>query len=195
MLSMLKSWQGEVEINGNTYKNIQDATTDFKAFTGNIHIILRSNQCNVNTQVIQGQNQVNIQPNTASTSGQECVITVKSYMTKFATPEFDFMAKFNNDNPMPLRTMTGTIEKETRGMYYMKLHGEVTDTVTCMRCGRTLTNAVSKMYGIGPECIHKVPFFINVDPNEVKYIQDNIKNVEWEGWVIKSAITSMKEVG
>lgn len=194
MLSMLKSWQGEVEIDGNTYKNIQDATAHFKAPTGDIHIILRSTQSNTNTQVIQRQNQVDMQLNMTPTFGKEYVVTVKSYMTKVATPQFDFMVKFNHNNPMPLRIMTGTIEKETRGMYYMKLHGNAGETVTCMRCGRVLTNPLSKLYGIGPECIHKVPFFIDVDPNEVDYIKDNLVNVEWEGWIIKSAITNMKEV-
>ena len=41
-------------------------------------------------------------------------ITVKSYMTQKSTPTFDFMSKWNNDTPMPLRVMYGTKLEETR---------------------------------------------------------------------------------
>ena len=65
-------------------------------------------------------------------------IEVKSYMLKKATPDFDFMQKWNNDGPMPLKIMVGTVVKETKGMVYMKLHGDIFEEKTChcMKCGK-----------------------------------------------------------
>ena len=115
-------------------------------------------------------------------------------MTRKASPEFDFMAKFNNDNPMPLRTMVGIAEKETRGMVYMHLHGEAKPEVRCLRCNRELTNPVSRLYGIGPECIHKIPIFFDIDIEDVDSIKEKMVNVEWSGWIVKSAIVEKEEV-
>lgn len=126
-------------------------------------------------------------------------ITVKQYMTKKATPEFDFMARWNNDNPMPLRTMVGTVEKETRGMVYMKLHGDMyaEKMCTCMKCGRTLTNPVSQYFGIGPECgghNYVNPFNSEEELKEaVASYRKQLQEVTWEGWIIKSAITDGAE--
>jgi hypothetical protein len=53
--------------------------------------------------------------------GKSYRITVKKYMTEPATSTFDFHSKWNEDKPMPLTVMQGSIEKETRGMYYMSL--------------------------------------------------------------------------
>ena len=53
--------------------------------------------------------------------GKSYRITVKKYMTEPATSTFDFHSKWNDDKPMPLTVMQGSIEKETRGMYYMTL--------------------------------------------------------------------------
>lgn len=49
----------------------------------------------------------------------ETTIKVKAYMTKPATPQFDFMQKWNNNKPMPYRIMKGEKVKETKGMVYM----------------------------------------------------------------------------
>lgn len=53
--------------------------------------------------------------------GKSYRITVKKYMTEPATSTFDFQNRWNNGIPMPLTVMQGSIEKETRGMYYMSL--------------------------------------------------------------------------
>ena len=125
-------------------------------------------------------------------------IEVKNYMMKKSTPEFDFMAKWNNDNPMPLKIMVGSVEKETRGMVYMKLHGDILaeKTVRCMKCGRTLSNPVSQYFGIGPECgghNYVNPF----DTEEqlkaaVAEYKKTLNDITWEGWIIKSAITNQE---
>ena len=122
-------------------------------------------------------------------------ITVKQYMTKPATPEFNFMAQWNNDNPMPLRTMVGDIIQETRGMYFMRLHGDITEKITrtCMKCGRELTNPVSQYFGIGPECgghNYVNPFNSEEELEKaVEAYREELNKTVWTGWVIKSAIT------
>ena len=81
----------------------------------------------------------------------------------------------------------------------MKLAGIEKDSYcNCMRCGRPLTNNVSKFYGLGPECGNHAyinPF--NNDTDLKDYIEEcksKIVNVKWEGWIIKSAITEWEEI-
>ena len=121
-------------------------------------------------------------------------------MTQQSNPGFDFMSKWNNDVPMPFRTMTGVKVKETPGMVYMKLHGDIwaEQIITCMKCGRVLSNPVSRYFGIGPECGgHKYinPFNSDSELKEaVAKYKEQLKNITWEGWIIKSAITECEEV-
>lgn len=180
---LLNDWKGELDINDKHYNNVQDAVSVFKTLSADSHIILQSNIKNVNKAEIS-----------VSEDELQYRITVKKYMTQEATPEFDFMARWNNNIPMPLRTMTGTVEKETRGMIYMKLHGQAESVVKCMRCGRTLTNPVSMKYGIGPECITKVPFIMNLDMNDVDGIKQKLVDVTWEGWIIKSSLLEFEKI-
>lgn len=125
--------------------------------------------------------------------GKSYKITVKKYMTEPATANFDFQDKWNNGIPMPMCIMQGEVLKETRGMYCMALGGHIERNATyCMCCGRQLTNPVSKLYGIGPECSAKLGL-ITVESEEeakekLKYLEGQISNITWEGWVIKSAI-------
>lgn len=175
MLTMLQTWKGKVEINGVEYESIQDATKHFKRVSDDIHIILKSNSEKRQKERIE-----------ASESNSEYEITVKQYMTQKATPEFDFMAKWNNNEPMPMRIMQGTVEKETRGMVYMKLHGLAKPTVTCYCCGKELTNIISRHYGIGPICLSKLG--INIPIEDVDDIREELVNITWEGWVIRSSI-------
>lgn len=125
-------------------------------------------------------------------------IEVKKYMLKKATPEFDFMAKWNNDNPMPLKIMVGTVEKETRGMVYMKLHGDILSekTFRCIKCGKPLTNPVSQYFGIGPECGgHNYVNPFDTEEQLKAAVADykvKLNNITWEGWIIKSAITNQE---
>ena len=177
LAELLKDWKGEIAVDN------ERCNFDFKTLSADSHIVLHSAQKNVSKSKIE-----------AVEAKTEYKITVKKYMTEPASPEFDFMAKWNNNNPMPLRTMTGTVEKETRGMVYMNLHGQAEPVIKCMRCGRTLTNPVSKMYGIGPECITKVPFIMNLDINDVDEIKKRLVDVTWSGWIIKSAILEKEEV-
>lgn len=127
-------------------------------------------------------------------------IRVAKYMTKKATPEFDFMKKWNNNVPMPYLYMVGTKEKETRGMVYMKLRPDITAEhfITCIKCGRALKDPISQYYGIGPSCgnhAYRHPFKSKKDmeADVIRYKQKILKET-WEGWVIKRAIYDEKEV-
>lgn len=184
MLSMLKDYKGTVEINGVKYDSISDAQKRFKSKSDTITIKLSSNHSERKSEQIRANLEHTIKK-----------ITVKQYMTRQATPEFDFMKQWNNDVPMPLRTMIGTVEKETRGMVYMKLHGDITEekTLHCLKCGRPITNPVSQYFGMGPECgCHNYinPFYSKEElENAIKdYREKVLHNMTWEGWLPKSSI-------
>lgn len=130
--------------------------------------------------------------------GKSYKITVKKYMTQPATSNFDFQDKWNNGNPMPLCIMQGEVIKETRGMYYMSLKGKAESTSKCLVCGKKITNPISKIYGIGPDCSEKVGL-IRIESEEeakekLKHIMEQIDDISWTGWVIKSAIKEWKEI-
>lgn len=130
--------------------------------------------------------------------GKSYKITVKKYMTEPATANFDFQDKWNNGKPMPLCIMQGEVIKETRGMYYMSLHGKAEPTSKCLVCGRVLLNPISKLYGIGPECSEKIGL-IRIESEEeakekLKHIMAQIDDISWTGWVIKSAIKEWEEI-
>ena len=186
MLTMLKDFKGTVEINGKPYKSITDAISSFRASDSSVCIRLLS----------KSDNAIEHDSNVNNDIPLVHKITVKAYMTRKATVDFDFMLKMNNDEPMPLRTMIGTIEKETPGMYYMKLHGDITSERTkyCLKCGRPITNPVSQYFGMGPECgghNYVNPFYSKEELQAaVNEYRKKLVNIKWEGWVIKSAITS-----
>ena len=171
---LLKDWKGEILIDDN-------AVVDFKTLSTDSHIKLLAKRKNANKAKIEAVNDV-----------VEYEIEVKKYMTEKASAGFDFMQKWNNDNPMPMRIMQGTIEKETRGMVYMKLHGLAKPTITCRCCGKELTNPISRHYGIGPICLSKIG--IARDINDIENIKEELVNISWEGWIIKSAITEKKAI-
>jgi hypothetical protein len=111
------------------------------------------------------------------------------------------MKTWNDDNPMPLRTMVGTVEKETKGMVYMHLHGDITSKVTsvCMKCGKTITNPISQFFGMGPECgghNYVSPFESDEELQMVidSYRKDYLQKITWSGWIIKSAILEQEEI-
>lgn len=192
MFSVLSNWKGAVEINGVLYDSVEDAYRI--VHTTNIcidYILLHSATKHVEKRKIT---QIESNPT-------QYIITVKQYMTKKSSPSFDFMAKWNNDNPMPLRTMIGTIERETKGMVYMKLHGDIVAEQMhhCMKCGKAITNPVSQFFGMGPECgghNYVNPFESEEELKEVveSYRKNYLQNITWEGWIIKSAIEKQEEV-
>lgn len=126
------------------------------------------------------------------------IIKVRQYMTKPASPDFDFQFKWNSNVPMPFRIMQVRVLKETRGMLYMDCHAVPMKTDVCMRCGRPLSHPVSRLYGVGPECgghAHINPF----ETEEELYaaldsVKQRLSEIKWRGWVIKSGIEQCQEV-
>ena len=122
-------------------------------------------------------------------------------MTKPSTPDFDLMAKWNNDIPMPLCTMVGTVVKETKGMVYLDLHGDTDGNPVqyCMKCGRPITNPVSRYFGLGPDCGNHGyvnPFKSDEELHSAvdTYRREVLQKMTWKGWVPKSAIKEMTSV-
>ena len=187
MNSLLESWEGSIEIDGTLYEKISDVPSDL-IFIDCMNILFKSKSKSSSGQA-------------AKASDTIYRVTVRQYMTKKSTPDFDFMLKMNNDIPMPLRTMVGTILKETPGMYKMHLKADTTFEYLdcCMKCGKAITNDVSKYFGMGPECgKHNYinPFGSDEELKSAvsNYKREYLESIEWEGWVIKSAITSMEEM-
>ena len=184
MIQQLAKWNGKVNVNGVEYASIADVPNI--ELNGTTVITLIPRQIPQKVAVVS--------------DAVEHVITVKPYMTKKASDGFDFMEKWNKNIPMPMRTMVGTVVKETRGMVYMKLHGALLAerTYTCMCCGRQLTNPVSQFFGVGPECgghNYTHPFETDEQLREaVEEYKKVLLNKTWEGWIIKSAIIEDTEM-
>ena len=149
-----------------------------------------NNTVNVHNENVQAVNKMEV--------GKSYKITVKKYMTEPATISFDFMSKWNDDKPMPFVIMQGEVVKETRGMYYMNLQAKAEKTSRCLCCGKPLTNKISMLYGLGPECGQHAyinPFDSEEELNEhLHEVQDKISQIKWSGWVIKSAIKEWEEI-
>jgi len=185
MKTLLETWKGTVEYDGKQYDSIK-----------NVKFAEISQDKPFSIVLLPKQEKLENSPKKRVTeaSNGEVVIKVKAYMTKKSSPEFDFMAKWNNDNPMPLRTMVGKRIKETPGMVYMELHGDILSekTLHCMKCGKKITNPVSQYFGMGPECgghNYTNPFETEEQLRQaVGEYKQKLQNVKWEGWIIKSAI-------
>ena len=125
-------------------------------------------------------------------------ITVKKYMTQKSNRDFDFMSKWNNDSPMPFVRMTAKVIKQTRGMIYAECFGDIEKTDSCMKCGKPLTNPVSRLYGLGPECGQHAyinPFDTEDELKEhLEEVKIKLQNVKWTGWIIKSAVKDCEEI-
>ena len=177
MLNLLKDYKGAVEVNGQSFDSLDSAFKGLKNFDGQLTIVLNKGAGERVSQVSQQVEEAAVD--------KIYRIKVRQYMIKPSTPEFDFHDKWNNGNPMPMRIMVGKKLKETKGMVQMELWGEITEEVTthCMRCGRTLTNPVSKYFGIGPECGnhgYNNPFETDEELKAaVKDMQEQLKEIKW----------------
>ena len=189
----IKDWPGAVEVDGTKYPSVESARNSLSGASLHINSI---RLCNERERVPESK------PECVVSEGATVYrITVRQYMTKPSNPSFDFMAKWNNDNPMPMRTMVGTVEKETSGMVYMHLHGDITATTTqyCMKCGKVISNPVSQFFGMGPECgghNYTNPFESEEELKSAveSYRREYLQKIVWSGWIIKSAIIEREEV-
>lgn len=132
-------------------------------------------------------------------TGHTYVFEVKKYMMeKTRSADFDFMAAWNNNVPMPFKIMVGVVLKETRGMLYMSCRAYPVKTTRCIKCGKPLTHPISMLYGLGPECgshfYKKPPMTEDEYKKEIDSITEKLNEVTWEGWVIKKAVEKAMEV-
>jgi hypothetical protein len=139
-----------------------------------------------------------IQEQLEELDSREYRIKVKKWMTEKSSPGFDFMQKWNNDIPMPLVIMRGTVLEETKGMLKMELRATPEPSSHCFVCGRALSHPVSVLYGIGPECgghFHINPLGSKAALDAaMEEIKSKMESITWTGWVIKSSIKEMKEI-
>ena len=186
MLELLKNYPGNLRVNGKEFENVLQAIQAFGEYQGKLVIELNTKPTPPPRQEVEEGKET------------EYIIKVKQYMTRPASPTFDFMDKWNNGVPMPLRVMVGRKLKETRGMVKMELRGEIIQEVNpvCMKCGRTLTNPVSQYFGIGPECgghNYINPFETYAELKQaVAETRKQLQDITWTGWIIKSAIVEQK---
>ncbi len=182
MLNKLIDYKNSIEVNGIKFTNAHEAIKHFSGFNGPVKIILnKKEQVKENKKEVVKNNEV---------QEKTYRIKVRQYMTK----HWDFNNNYNAGIPVPMRVMVGKELQETKGMVKMELWGEITEKFNshCMRCGKQLTNNVSKYLGIGPECGghgYVNPFNTQEELKEaVKQMNKQLKEVKWTGWIIKSAI-------
>ena len=180
MLEYLNNYNGPLTINNIDYVSVAAAKAALEGYEGAITIKFGSEPQKSNNKV-----QSIADPTIYR-------IKVRQYMTKPPVPEFDFHAKWNNGNPMPMRIMVGRKIKETKGMLQMELWGQIVESKICMKCGKRLDNPVSQYFGMGPECgghNYINPFESEEELNKaVKEYDKELSNIRWTGWIIKSAL-------
>jgi hypothetical protein len=179
----------EVVVNGTTFKSAQEALEAFRGHSGKLEIYYN---------IKQSIQQAPVAPKTDAEYLNIYRVEVRQYMTQKGSPDFDFMIKYNDNKPMPLRRMYGEILEETKGMYRMKLHGRAErNSSHCSHCMRELTHPISVIYGIGPVCGEHGYFASDYTKSKIKDMNElfsladrDLRKTEWTGWIIKKAIQS-----
>jgi hypothetical protein len=93
-----------------------------------------------------------------------------------------------------LTVMEGTITTRSRRAVYFVGNGVVDGSVTCARCGRELTNDVSRLIGIGPTCcailgIDRAEYEQSAQTEEGReYLQSLMRDIRVETWLPISRI-------
>lgn len=185
-MNILDNWNGTIEINGKDAKSV-----DINSIEGaiSIHLMPEGFVPKVSVPVQITSDADDAEPMTYK-------VKVRAWMTKKG---FEFMVKWNNDIPMPLRVMIGQIDKETPNMYHMQLHGDIIEEVSqnCMCCGKPITNEISKYFGMGPVCgNHNYVNPFNSTEELKQAVADyraKLKDIKWSGWIPKSAIEEIEE--
>jgi len=192
---LIGTYRGKVVINDTEYPALD--TKALAAHTGQVTIILNpTTKKSINDDVASVTTESVVETN----SEPIYRIKVRQYMTKPPSAGFDFHDKWNKGIPMPMRIMVGKVLRETKGMVQMELWGEIIgeQNHVCMKCGKALTNPVSKYFGIGPECgghNYVNPFETDEElRGAVQEMNEQLKQTTWTGWVIKSAIEEKEEV-
>jgi len=193
--SILRGIKRPMSVNGT---NVTDVESIIASLKNGDTVSITLNAIPVQNQEVSPAQQTRVMTSNDMRVNHSYIIKVRQYMTKPASEDFDFQAKWNSNIPMPFRIMKGRVLKETRGMVMMDCIAVPLKTDVCMRCGRPLTHPVSRLYGIGPECgghAHINPF----DTEEELYaaldkVREQLAQIKWRGWIIKTAIEECQEV-
>lgn len=125
-------------------------------------------------------------------------VQVKRWMTNYNTfMDGDSFLMKANPSPMPMCIMYGKKLNETSKMVQMELYADIKEEKSniCMKCGKKLTNDISKYFGIGPECgnhHYTNPFNTKEELHKaIEEIKIKLKKIKWTGWIMKSAIINL----
>ena len=114
VLDYISGWTGQVEIENQKFPDVRTARQFVQDSKKTVKcVVLHAVKQNALARSLETP---------VSNPDDVYKVTVKKYMTKPSTPDFDFMHRCNRDIPMPMSTMIGIVEKETPGMVYVKLH-------------------------------------------------------------------------
>lgn len=199
MLNLLVGkYSGSVVVNGQSFESVEAAYAKYKDSTETLQVSINHHSVKVTTEGNTATKAVNGSSRGDTVAdNSEYTIKVRQYMTKHSTPDFDFMEKWNDNKPMPMRIMTGRVLEETKGMYKMELYAKPQPMSICMKCGRSLTHPVSLLYGIGPECgghFHISPYSTKAELDaNYEELKKKMGAVKWTGWVIKKAIEEIEK--
>jgi hypothetical protein len=190
MFELLKDYHGSLVINGKEFDTVKEAKEFFQSYKGGLTIIL-------NKTHVQSDNTNRKLVHTIDDQ-MTYLVTVRKYMTTY--DKSFFLHKMNHQGPMPYMTMYGHKLEETKGLVKMELWADISATqiTTCMRCGRPLSNPISQLLGLGPECgaaEHMALISSGIDVEKVREeFRKTLQKVTWVGWIVKSAINSVKEL-
>jgi hypothetical protein len=210
MLNLIKL-ETPIIVNGTTYPNSKAAYEALKGFEGKVTVKIPSPTSNQASPAkpkgsllekykeMYGEDIApEVEEKLQEVDNTEYRIKVKKWMTEKSSPGFDFMQKWNNDVPMPMVIMRGTVLEETKGMIKMELRATPEPSSHCFKCGRALSHPVSVLYGIGPECGGH--FHINPLGSKdaldaaMEDIKAKMEAITWTGWMTKSALKEMVEI-
>jgi hypothetical protein len=201
MLNLL-TYEKPLLVNGKLFENAAEAFAAFKDSADDLKIELHLSDAEIAEKRVSNSHIIVDVPAASSTPSARKLtvykLIVRQYMTKHSSPGFDFMKKYNDDNPMPMRVMYGVILQETPGMYKMQLHCRAhKDSVHCSHCMRELTHPISRVYGVGPICGEHywqadewIKSLANDEEALFKEADKRLRQITWEGWIPKKALES-----
>ena len=84
--------------------------------------------------------------------------------------------------------LTGEVLRETPKALYIKGYAKIMPSQNCLRCGREITNPVSRVVGIGPECCAKLGIARPDYTKSVELQKQLEQSTAFERWFPKSQI-------
>lgn len=197
MFELLYGYKGAIVVNGEEYKNVDDAEAALVNHKGGITIMIKP------TLPPKTKPQSNVSESRQSSPPpienlKFYQVTVKSWMTTY-TPDF-FLSKWNK-SPMPYTTMVGNLVDQTPNLYKMRLRVDyaLDDRVTsCLKCNKPLSNPVAQYFGVCQKCgCHEYSDTFESQQELMQAVtayKKGLREIIWEGVICKSAITSMTEI-